>query len=64
MVRVFRIYINFNVAHTGKPQQLFQNGQISVDLLRVRSEIHSVFDFSAIFRCERVDLASSNIGSY
>ena len=49
------------------PQQLFQNGQILVHLLRVRSEIHSIFDFfgfSAIFSCDRVDLASSNIGSY
>ena len=56
-----------NVAHTGKSQQLFQNGRIFVHLLRVRSEIHSIFDFlgfSAIFSSDRVDLASSNIGSY
>ena len=56
-----------NVAHTGKAQQLFQNGQILVNLLRVRSEIQSIFDFlgfSAIFSSDRVDLASSNIGSY
>ena len=42
MDRVFR---TFNVAHTGKPQQLLQNGQILVNFLPVRSEIHSIFDF-------------------